>query len=96
MIDALYISPHFDDAVFSCGSQIYDRIQRGERVVVVTVCAAPPPALSELSPFAAGLHARWSASGQSNFDRAAIEIIGAGQVVDAGENQFARARLRQR
>ncbi|MEK7326350.1 MAG: PIG-L family deacetylase [Chloroflexota bacterium] len=82
MIDALYISPHFDDAVFSCGSQIYDRIQRGERVVVVTVCAAPPPALSELSPFAAGLHARWSASGQSNFDRAAedraaLAVLGA-------------------
>lgn len=82
MIDALYISPHFDDVVFSCGGQIYDRIQRGERVVVVTICAAPPPALSELSPFAAGLHARWSVSGQSNFDRAAedraaLAVLGA-------------------
>ncbi len=81
MIDALYVSPHFDDVVFSCGGQIYDRIQQGERVVVVTVCAAPPPAPSELSPFAASLHARWSASGQSNFnraaeDRAALAVLG--------------------
>jgi LmbE family N-acetylglucosaminyl deacetylase len=82
MIDALYVSPHFDDAVFSCGGQIYDRAKRGERVVVVTVCAALPPALSELSPFAASLHARWIASGQSNFnraaeDRAALAVLGA-------------------
>ncbi len=70
MIDALYISPHFDDAVFSCCGQIYDRIQLGEKVVVVTVCAAPPPA-NELSPFAASLHARWSKSGHLSLDRAA-------------------------
>jgi len=69
MIDALYLSPHFDDAVFSCGGQIYDRTQRGERVAVVTICAAPPP--GELSPFATSLHARWEASGQGQFDRAA-------------------------
>jgi LmbE family N-acetylglucosaminyl deacetylase len=82
MIDALYVSPHFDDAVFSCGGQIYDRAQRGARVLVVTICAAPPPAPFELSPFAASLHARWSVSGQSNFDRAAedraaLAVLGA-------------------
>jgi LmbE family N-acetylglucosaminyl deacetylase len=67
MFDALYLSPHFDDAVLSCGAQIYDRSQRGERVAVVTVCAASAP--SELSPFAAALHARWKEAG--DFDRAA-------------------------
>ncbi len=65
MLDALYLSPHFDDAVLSCGGQIYDRAQRGQQVAVVTLCAAPPP--GELSPFAASLHARWDHS----FDRAA-------------------------
>ena len=64
---SLYLSPHFDDVVLSCGGQIYERTRRGERVAVLTVCAAPPP--TQLSPFAAGLHARWSAQGR--FDRAA-------------------------
>ena len=69
MFDALYLSPHFDDAVLSCGAQIWDRTQRGERVAVVTVCAAPPPPPEQLSPFAASLHARWNKLG--TFDRAA-------------------------
>lgn len=67
LIRALYLSPHFDDVVLSCGGQIYERTRRGERVAVLTVCATPAP--TQLSPFAAGLHARWSAQGR--FDRAA-------------------------
>lgn len=77
MFDALYLSPHFDDTVLSCGGNIHRRVGRGERVVVVTVCAAPPP--NDLSPFAQSLHARWGAlqlpegfnpSGSLPFDRA--------------------------
>ena len=68
MFDALYLSPHFDDAVLSCGAQIWDRTARGEKVVVVTVCAAPPPGPEGLSPFAFQLHQRWSRFGE--FDRA--------------------------
>ncbi|MBI5293671.1 MAG: PIG-L family deacetylase [Chloroflexi bacterium] len=82
MFNALYLSPHFDDAVFSCGGQIYQRVRRGERVAVVTVCAAPPPPPAEWSPFAAGLHARWSAQGaaavnRAREDRAALAMLGA-------------------
>lgn len=89
MPDALYLSPHFDDVVFSCGGQIYDRTRQGQRVVVVTICAAPPP--GELSPFAASPHARWQASGRSEFDRAAedraaLAVIGADSVhLDIGD-----------
>ncbi|MBI5715544.1 MAG: PIG-L family deacetylase [Chloroflexi bacterium] len=77
MFDALYLSPHFDDAVLSCGGNFHRRVGRGERVLVVTVFAAPPP--NDLSPFAQSLHARWSAlqlpegskpSGSLPFDRA--------------------------
>ena len=68
MFDALYLSPHFDDAVLSCGAQIWDRTARGEKVVVATVCAAPPPGPEGLSPFAFQLHQRWSRFGE--FDRA--------------------------
>jgi len=67
MFEALYLSPHFDDGVLSCGAQIWDRTQRGEKVAVVTVCAAPAP--EQLSLFAQSLHLRWSAFG--TFDRAA-------------------------
>jgi len=38
---------------------IHRQSQKGERVVVVTICAAAPAA-GPLSPFAAALHARWS------------------------------------
>lgn len=78
LIQALYLSPHFDDVVLSCGGQIYERTLRGERVAVLTVCAAPAPA--QLSPFAAGLHARWGAQGRFDRgaeDRAALAVLNA-------------------
>lgn len=67
MFDALYLSPHFDDVVLSCGAQIWDRVQRGQKILVATVCAAPPPPTAQLSPFAADLHKRWRQAG--DFDR---------------------------
>lgn len=35
--DAIYVSPHMDDAVYSCGGQIAQQRDRGERVLVLTV-----------------------------------------------------------
>jgi LmbE family N-acetylglucosaminyl deacetylase len=58
----IYLSPHLDDAVLSCGGSLHDQAQAGARVVVVTVCtAAPPP--GPLSPFAQELHERWAGDG---------------------------------
>lgn len=54
----LYISPHLDDAVFSCGGCILQQTARGDRVTVLTVFAGDPPQ-DELSPFARQLHQRW-------------------------------------
>lgn len=56
--DALYVSPHFDDAVLSCGGQLAARARRGERVLIYTL-AAGEPALP-LSQLAATLHAQWA------------------------------------
>ena len=81
MFDALYLSPHFDDVVFSCGASIVHRVKHGERIVVVTVCAALPP--NEISPFAKSLHERWSGLGEFNRveeDRRAIKHLGADYV----------------
>ena len=34
----VYVSPHFDDAIFSCGGTIARQVARDERALVVTVC----------------------------------------------------------
>ncbi len=78
MFDVLYLSPHFDDVVLSCGAQIWDRTQRGEKVLVATVCAAPPPPTAQLSPFAADLHKRWRQAG--DFDRAAEDQLAVSRI----------------
>jgi len=55
----IYLSPHLDDGVLSCGGRIWQQVQAGERVLVVTVFAGAPPSGTPLSPFAQELHARW-------------------------------------
>ncbi|MGB9897615.1 PIG-L deacetylase family protein [Thermanaerothrix sp.] len=54
----IYLSPHLDDAVLSCGGWIWWQIQQGEIVEIWTVCAGDPPA-GPLTPYAQSLHKRW-------------------------------------
>ncbi len=54
----LYLSPHFDDAILSCGGLIARQTAGGERVVIANICAAAPD-FSDLSPFAQFQHDRW-------------------------------------
>ncbi len=56
--DAIYLSPHLDDAALSCGGQIAQRTARGERVLILTIMAGDPPNSAE-SDFARSLHDRW-------------------------------------
>ena len=67
--DLVCLSPHFDDAVFSCGGLLHRAARAGRRALAVTVCAAPPPD-GEVSPYAARLHARWGAD-----EAAAAEMV---------------------
>jgi LmbE family N-acetylglucosaminyl deacetylase len=53
----IYLSPHFDDAVLSCGGKIARQVAAGENVVVATVFGGEP-AKESLSPFAVSIHAR--------------------------------------
>lgn len=53
----IYLSPHFDDAVLSCGGLIWEQAQAGERVQVWTICAGEPG--GELSGFAHEKHRSW-------------------------------------
>lgn len=55
----LYLSPHFDDAVLSCGGLIAQQTASGQRVIIATLCAGAPPIEHDLSPFAQSLHERW-------------------------------------
>ncbi len=54
----IYLSPHFDDAAFSCGGLIWEQVQRGDEVSILTVCAGEPPP-GPISPYAQSLHDRW-------------------------------------
>lgn len=81
-LDALYLSPHLDDAALSCGGAIARRAGRGERVLVLTVFAGDEPA-EPPSPFAANLARWWSLApgtvmrARRAEDRAACEVLGA-------------------
>jgi LmbE family N-acetylglucosaminyl deacetylase len=54
----IYISPHFDDAVLSCGGLIWEQTQKGIPVEIWTVCAgdASPGPLSTLAEVC---HQQW-------------------------------------
>jgi LmbE family N-acetylglucosaminyl deacetylase len=55
----IYLSPHLDDAVLSCGGMIAAQATRGERVAVITVCAGSPPQPVPDTPLMRELHDRW-------------------------------------
>ncbi len=78
----IFLSPHLDDAVFSCGGFIWERIREGQAVEVWTICAGDPPEGS-LSAFAQSLHDRWGTGleavrARRSEDRAACQVLGAG------------------
>ncbi|MCS6908590.1 MAG: PIG-L family deacetylase [Anaerolineales bacterium] len=58
----VFLSPHYDDAVFSCGGGIWELCQAGEEVEVWTVCGGQPPQNAKLSAYAEELHLRWGFS----------------------------------
>ena len=56
--DAVLISPHLDDAIYSCGATIHNLTKKNKTVCVVTVFSGLPE-FGELSEFAADIHERW-------------------------------------
>jgi LmbE family N-acetylglucosaminyl deacetylase len=54
----IYLSPHLDDAVLSCGGLIHQQAQQGLQPLVITVFAGVSE-LVELSPFAEQQHSKW-------------------------------------
>lgn len=79
--DHIYLSPHLDDAVLSCGGRLGKQTALGQRALVVTVCAGDTPA-GPLSDFAQELHDRWelprsAVDARRVEDRAAVGLLGA-------------------
>lgn len=77
----IYISPHLDDAVLSCGGLIREQTSSRTQVEIWTICAGDPPAM-ELSSFAKLQHTQWGLGlDATNHRRAedinACKIIGA-------------------
>lgn len=65
----IYISPHFDDAVLSCGGLIWEQAQKGIPVEIWTICAGDAP-LGPLSLLAEGCHQLWGI-------KSAIDLVAA-------------------
>jgi LmbE family N-acetylglucosaminyl deacetylase len=79
----IYLSPHFDDAVLSCGGLIWEQSSRGLPVEVWTICAgdAPPGPLAAL---ALRCHREWGTGSAEETlalrrreDQEAARILGA-------------------
>ncbi|MFW5709238.1 MAG: PIG-L family deacetylase [Chloroflexota bacterium] len=56
----LFLSPHLDDAVFSCGGLIHQLTRQHESAAILTVMAGDPPDPLPLTPLVSELHERWA------------------------------------
>ena len=81
-MDHLFISPHLDDAVLSCGGTIHQLTARGDNVTVMTIMAGDPPEPIPETPIIKELHQRWRTrynpvKQRRQEDRLALEHLGA-------------------
>lgn len=78
----IYISPHLDDVVLSCGGQIFQQVQTGASVLVVTVAAGFPQS-DVRSDFAAFLHHNWGLTAEEAVTARRAEDVAACRRVGA-------------
>ncbi len=52
----IFLSPHFDDIVYSCGGTLGVQVSCGLRPLIITVFGGVPPANLELGPLATRVH----------------------------------------
>ena len=80
----VYLSPHLDDAVFSCGGTMHRQIRAGETVHVVTVFAGTPQR-TDFSGLAEWNHEQWGllrdpVAARRTEDITAVSSLGASHV----------------
>lgn len=77
-----FLSPHLDDIALSCGGYVRRLVQRGERVVIVTVCTGDWPTERPLTPAIQKEHSQWKLGewpyrARRLEDDAATKVLGA-------------------
>ncbi len=77
----IFLAPHPDDAVLSCGGWIYQLAQADERPIVITIFGGDAPAGGPRSDFARSLQTRWQMGDDApvrrrDEDRAACDRLG--------------------
>ena len=82
----IFLSPHFDDAVFSCGGLIWELTSKGDRVQIWTICAGEIPQ-GELSAYAEEHHLRWN-TGSDTIAVRRMEDLRSCKVVSASYYHF--------
>ncbi|WP_420629307.1 PIG-L deacetylase family protein [Candidatus Leptofilum sp.] len=78
----IYLSPHLDDAVLSCGGRIFLETAASHPTLIVTLMAGEPAPNLQLSAFVQALHQRWelpqaAVRARRAEDAAACQILGA-------------------
>lgn len=75
----VYLSPHLDDAILSCGGLISNQMNNGEQVTILTICAGDPPD-QPFSPYARMLHDRWQVGRDASEIRRIEDTVACGQL----------------
>jgi LmbE family N-acetylglucosaminyl deacetylase len=81
----IFLSPHLDDAVFSCGGLISYLAGKGIHVEIWTIFSDQPDDVSSLTTYAQSLHNRWQAGDHPYIarkaeDSQACRLLGAEQI----------------
>ena len=69
----IYLSPHLDDAILSCGGHIYNQTQAGYAILIVTITAGIPDSTT-LSTYAQDMHHGWDLATQTVTQRQQEDI----------------------
>lgn len=77
----LFLSPHYDDAIYSCGGVICHLVQAGDNVTILTIMAGEPQPPFPKTPVLQDNHVRWQAGEnpvqiRRDEDRVAANILG--------------------
>jgi LmbE family N-acetylglucosaminyl deacetylase len=83
----IFLSPHFDDVVLSCGGLVWDLANQGHTVRVWTIMAGFPSD-ENFSPFAQQNHQAWGKAGAEAIAMRREEDINACQVLGARSRHF--------
>jgi LmbE family N-acetylglucosaminyl deacetylase len=82
----IFLSPHFDDVIYSCGGTLGVQVSCGLRPLVITVFGGAPSPHTPLSPYATQVHRGWGFGTLS-----ASEVVAERRKEDAAALDFLQA-----